>query len=1056
MKFQRNRGALVRSLLGLALTALTFFALTAEAQELCLSHPQTEATSLEKATTTLKNGVDAAQQLMLLEQNLYFSSIHRPDALKDLRKNRNQLAETKSYLEQKGTQIPSEVGSALIFAYLSGLSGAAGVELYLTGQTTAFEAPSTLRLSTQDFLRFFPSTAQLPPGLVAQIDGSRTLVFLNAETQFQAELQLLARGPKASSLENYFLTSKCILSRLLVEKLKGLTHMTGELPDLGAFANDRACAFIKVADLEGPKSLINHGQRTKTIEGTYPKTFDLLNDSEKDFLRQVTQSRGLNAMGLVLNSALVQSDDEELTDLVKIDQILSAIEQKLLVSNASLSLLNEAAQSLTPLFAKEFTSQCHVWLAEGMAEGLNLQHQKLLRRLILFFAAEDLKNSPAILFSNAVGAISAAEALKAQLITYVETAFLTTLVHKGVLSQEHALAVGLGLRKSLESNIAESAIFQQAAASLHGRLNTKKTDRPEVLKLYPAFMEHAQFMQKMMDPQTSKRDLKFESSAIGKLFEGMIGNYPQPMRFIAEQILTRKSWQEQKTTWERLRAQLELDQKAHGYKCEKPSFATTAATFGRQMGGMSPDANLARQQACYSLQLLTRHLGLDWTKAPETLADVWWDSFVPNYKKGDLKIFETRYREFLKAEFANVYRVLDVPLNKLGFKSDLYVYDELTKPVLNVPAEDLMQRALRYVRSNIEQELLLVAKSQKLADLNSNIDSTLSLNVLLGQQEFSQFLPSIFSSEEEGVPRSRLFATVLQTHQKYQSELIRKSELDKRLNQDLIHTLSLPIIYLGGLAIVRAAALRTPGARAVGYALQSTAESARLVTQGYFSFLTVVFAGAFGHSYQWNKAISKESARLEEMKLSDYVIFEGDQALVQYNEYVTKRHTLSLEASDAKLDMWIYGGFTAFSAVMSVAEPLLMARAAKVQTSAAASVASNNLKKTGAIRRYWLRRGLHVDKVRLNRPMAWLGKPKDFELETLQAARLSSSHKMAEEGYRRIIYRLGQRISPHMGHAEKEALMAKELFGNSHNVSGLRAIAHEYERLFPDIIRGAL
>jgi hypothetical protein len=738
--------------------------------------------------------------------------------------------------------------------------------------------------------------------------------------------------------------------------------------------------------------------------------------------------------------------------LIQLDAGLSEVEAQLLQSNPWLDELIKTSGSIMASL-KNHLGHCS-------DETLQLPNfDKVLTRLVLMYAKGSIATSNAIAFTKDPQKFEAnlTEGLTAIMMNYVIAAAGMDLNASGQTSiqgfnaqLEKALPA---LRSELRSQLEKSNAAAKLIAALEDSPLSKE---PGVIATYPAFLEAAQELHRITDPATPRSELAFDSGSVAKLFEGGLGTLPQPYRFYMEQVLTRKDHNQRVLAWVRAKVFLQEDQAKYGYECVDTSIWQDTGAFFGALFHKSPSPDLARQKNCHFMMKTAEHLGLqkEGSEAfsnpsePENFADIW-PSFEKHYDDDDNKVFEKRYREFLKAEYANVYRALDIPMEKLGQDTEDYVYDAIINAPSEAAQETLLRKAILYTRTNLESEVLSVIHAKELIDLHAFISNGMLLNNIYDSRGLNSYMPSEFVFDEElAAPTTPQWASLAQYHRRYQDTLLRTERLNQQLNSSLISSLNLPIIYMGGVWVIRSIALRTPGLKAGGALLHTMADSSRLITQGYFNSLTWIFAAGFANAYSWHKDVGQRIKRIENMKYSDAIVFDGDLQIVDYNTYLTKHFDLSEEKKDAFWDMVIYGAFSGSSLIMSALEPYWAARAA--------GRSNKSLKKTNATRmndsnRFmmgWLKRGLRNDKVKLKPYLDKLG-VSGFDINALRAARAKSPN-----AYREIIWRLGQRVQKNLGRLDKERLMAKELFGKESATSQLRALSSEFSKMFPNLTKG--
>ena len=1026
---------------------ISFTLATSQGAELCQSEgPETSVSS--QMTETVND-------FALSSQSLYDGLFHYTDKLD------RPLDKIKA-LHRKAQAAHSEIlklqNPTALSNYFLGLKLLGASEAFVLGSTTAFDEKYQLLLDTQNYLSLSASFDSGVPGVDGIMDGDKLKLRLNYESQFQAHLDATARVQKVDQAQQYFQASKCMLSRLLIEKANGYAALTYEKAKL-ELEGFKACNGFELKNLLNNSNTQFVDQYYLGFQNLLGRSVDLMSPELIELFKNSVAAYQTNPMALMMNTAM--DLDPSSTDLIQLDNGLSEIETQLLQTNPWLGELIAVSSSL------EGSLKSHLGHCTNQAIQLP-NFDKILTRLVMMYGKGSIATSNAIAFTKDPQKFEAnlTEGLTAIMMNYIIAAAGMDLNSSGQTSVQSFNAqlkkAMPDLQNELRSQLARSNVAAQLIAALE---NSPISNQPGIISTYPAFLEAAQELHRITNPATPRSELAFDSGSIAKLFEGGLGALPQPYRFYMEQVLTRKDHAERVLAWIRARAFLEEDQAKYGYECIDTNIWQDTSAFFGALFRKSPNPDLARQKNCHFMMKLSEHLGIDNTQnqagnsssmfsntssfaEPANFAAVW-PSFEKYYDKDDNEVFEKRYREFLKGQYANVYRALDIPMKKLGVDTKDYVYDALVGASTEAEQETLLRKAIVYTRNNLETEVLSVIHAKETKDLHAFISNGMLLNNIYDSRGLNSYLPSEFVFDEELSSSSApQWASLAQYHIRYQDKLLRTERLNQQLNSNLISSLNLPIIYMGGVWVIRAIALRTPGLKAGGAVLHTMADSSRLITQGYFNSLTWIFAAGFANAYSWHKDVGQRIKRIENMKYSDAIIFDGDLQVVDYDTYLTKHFDLSEEKKDAFWDMVIYGAFSGSSLIMSALEPYWAARAASGSNKSLEKINATRMNDSSRFMMGWLKRGIRNDKVRLKPYLNKLG-VSGYDINALRAARSKSPN-----AYREIIWRLGQRIQKNLGRLDKEKLMAKELFGTESATLQLRAFSSEFAKLFPNLTKG--
>lgn len=897
-----------------------------------------------------------------------------------------------------------------------------------------------VKLQTQDFLRFFPYSIAGIPGTSGKTVGPETTLWLNGESHFSAHLNAMARIRSQNQSEQYFEVSRCLLSRLFIEKSEAYAQLSGEQTSLN-LNGLTSCQGLELKRLLDSQIGVEYDKRFFQLQSALESSFSYLTENDKDQLRSYVENSNIEVQSLLINSVLDAGFD---SDLSAINKTFSQIENQLQNNNAIVSDLVSTGQSLK--------NQIRMAIKQLNISTDLSNFNNLYRRLVLVNLQNDLplSNAVALTTSQASFEDNLTEALVGLSSRAIEQSLTAELVLNGQAEAVDIEQLTNKLRPQIVNSLRQGFINKKTSKELISKLEAPT--KPKLLETNPDLIKYAKDLHRITDPNTNFQDLEYNAVAIARLFDNAIGQLPADFRIYVDQILTRKTFDDRAKTWTRAKDFLSKDQATRNYQCIEPGKIAFGLTVLKGMFGKAPSENYSRKQSCAFVMQLADYLGLNLSSEPTKMADVWWP-FEKYLSKSEREDRMLQYRENLKHHYADNNRILDFPLNKLGIKSDQKLYDVIATSNNSEETNGLVDGALKYIRSYDEMEALKILNSNSIEDLKPYIVHSNTLDELLGATAIHNYRPDV--SAANSAETSQAFPGLYQYHTKYKGNLIRHQQLDQALNKKMISDLTMPILYLGGAWIVRGITLRTTGLRAIGLGLQAASASTQVLTQGYSHLLTWIFAGGFVESYFWSRDIKQAQAEVEALKLGDALIQQGEISLIDYGQYLYLKNGLKYDQSQARTGMIRDGLFTAMGPVLNMIEPLIMSRSlirAPLNTSAA-----NNIQKSKSWFDRFSARGARLDKLRMRPNLKMLKSNGRLDLFSLQAARTRmAGNANAEEAYNRIIFTLGQRSNQALNNSERAKLVAKELFGSESAVSELHQLATEYNRLFPELIRGGL
>lgn len=1027
------------------------------------SYKEENAQLLEALTNVARASAD-------LRQQLEHSSLDQSKAPATAEGLKLQLKDLQAKIQTQSQRLGPIEGQTAIKLYFASLDNLAAADLMTQPTTSLYASRNFLNLPINKFKEFALNAEELA-GINVSLDDKAASLGLNAESAYFAELYATAQPRSATSKNKiYFQTLKCVLNRLSLQKKIGLSQMLGEQMSLGLAANTRACNRLTFWHVRPPENTQYYESRKSEINKLVNSSLDLLTKTEAQAFE-----KALKTTPFLLNDLFVLSVDDITAEfyanqnpytkqsvlgaLSDFDRALSAAETRALKATPILNDILDAA-AIAAKKAWVQTLSCKYQLTE---DDLTLA-ENVLRRILIAQLSTFIKNNSLIAFAKPEHFQSYLKTtLSASIERLAETAgFLFTawgyvsFDDKDIFDKEFLKVFSPALSSELAQITQLNAQIKSVSQKSH------ESQKAKILQNYPQLSETALKVSKIMDTKTPRSELEFNSAAIAKLFAGQIDGLAAPFNDYVTRILTRKDWAAQKSTWLRYKQQIQSDISANKYKCTEPS---TLSSIGQFFGSLFNEAtmqeqkanpNTVKSQSCAFTLQLAKHLGLDLSSAPKNLQTVW-PSFTKNYDEADNKEFEKRYRDFLKTLELYAYPLLDFDLSQIveEVKTEypLYAYLSTDKSVKSKNA--IITMALRATDTNLTNDIIKVTQANKLSDLNEFVKNANGVNQILGAKQIGSYIPSTFSEQDGG-----FFPSVYNTHINYQNQLIRRNRFEYKIREESLSRALAPMYWLGAGALLRFSALRLSGKAAVGSSLYTVGESSAPIISGYFSTINLMFAGAGVNSYAWERNINDELELIEKMKGSDYIVYEGGEPpLLSYEDYITQKYSLTAERSDVRFQKWLYTAFAGASLVFASIEPIMSARAARIAANPktikppkSAAEMSRLSKGIKDFQLWSVARGIKIDKLKLSGPLKWLGNPSRLDVTSLQAAKQTSKHKLAEEGYRRVIFTLGSRINQRLGDAAFEKKMAEALFGNSGRISELHALSKEYHRLFPDLV----
>ena len=1039
---------------------LTAFSFSAGAAQLCRQAPLEEGQESPEATA-----YNLVSEFATLAQELNKKHFKHTDQVPQLNTEINRLLTmslmTRDLVQTHVSSWSPQQANEAISNYLVGLSQLSAVELNVRGSSRILNAKEILNISALQYYKAGPTVVVSVPGAAASFKEGRALIRLNTASKFSNHLTALSRIQMPNRNKQYFETIRCIMGKTLIEKTASYASFIYQKPNID-LSDFEACKDFPMEELLENSDFSKADEMFARASKLFSNTNQERTDEDREVFREIAIEYGYESL-LQLIAAAAMEIPEDQPDLKIIDDRVLEIEENILSADPLMEEILTIVKGTQSLVETE--------LQKCDTEKVELKNfEKIVQRNFIANFNTILPMLTAFIHMKPDETDTALqENLAVLLLQFVDAAYSAELIIEGKKDFDDLLhtnnIVNSVIVEEINKQLKEAGIADKLMEALLGLpVDTK----PSIVSRATNLVDYSVLLKLYLSKDTPKEDIPFQPKAIGKLFTSTISHLGNPFSYHLNQMISRNTHADRRANWLQVKTFLEEDQAKHNYKCVDTPWYRDLQNGASSFFGLGRSTNHARQNACYTVVRIAKHYGLDLAEEPKSLADVW-PSFKNEsmYNGGDLKTFEENYRKFISAQIFDTYRILEIELGDLNLESDRFKTNGLGKnpKVYNFVAEnsaesilveELLTRAFNYSRAQLDLELLTVMNSEKLEDLHPYISNSLFLDQLLDVTGLQSYVPGALARDlgEENPFTDSLWPSLYQHHISYRSELNRSERIEKQMNKVLISKLNMPILFLGGAWVTRAILIRTPMLRGVGALMYSAAQSSRMAIGGYMNFLTWVFAGAFVNANATRMDINMQLGKIKQMKFADAIAFDGDVPLTSYDAYLTKNISLNLDKDDAVFDMWLFGGFTAFSAVMSVASPFIASRSATQSLAQADPSKLSRWANSNSFLVGMARQNAKLDRNRLSWSLKQLGNPKSFDLSTLQAARANSVSQHANEAYNRIIFLLGQRVNGAIGYPAKEQAVAKELFGNSASTHQLREISTEYARLFPDVVRG--
>lgn len=1028
---------------------------------------------------TVSSLLEIAKSSESLRKKLDNSSLYSPNALAQINQSKNRLIATKAWLEKNLSQISSEVGAQLLALYFGSTENLAAAELKLkNSRTDLFDQKYKLTFTKNKFAEI-ASDGDALNGIEASVNGSNVTLSLSSYGKYFSEIHAVGNPTVLKNQSvTYFETLKCVLNHISLEKKVGLSELALEGISLPINSNTKACGRLSIADLLPTRNSAFKDVRQRAVAKSIQSSIQNISDEEKKSINEI-----IEATGFTLNDLLILSVDDlsaqffagqnvnpnqVLNGINKFEKIITSSERKILQDNKQKDLFEKVIQ--IAIAGIEQAISCRNQLP---AADIDLA-EKILRRVALAHFSPTIAKNGLIVFGNK-------EHFKTDLSTVISKSVARLakissqmLIFWGYLPFEEKASYDNHLEKIITKIIDSNQSFTASIAPV-----TDEIQKRTHVKLTPLFFDSlstvtkaAQQATQIVSPATRREDLTFNKSAIAKLFVGNISSLPEPFNYYVNRIITRKDWATQKQVWQKYKSEIQAHMKKNKYTCKPVGTGSmlvdvlksifSEAIFQKRV---QPQNQVFSTNCDFTFKF-AQHLGLENTSEPKKLGDVWW-SFKKHYSEKDQKNFEVNYREWLKAIAMGNFPVLDVSIAEVGlqkvFPKDKYLYSALTNKNTSLAQRaNALHKALKVIDSNLSKDLTKVTSAKRLSDLDVYIKNSEGITELLGGALIDKYLPDLFSSENQSLGENT-FSNIYQTHLQYQNKMQLQDKINYKINETAVSTTLIPFYWYGGAALTRFAAISIGGRAAIGSGLYFAGSSASSLIRGYFGATNIIFLGAIANMHAWEKSIDLDVTQIQNLKKSDYILFEGGApALMTYEDYVGQKLNLKAERKEIRFQKNIYIGLSALTFALGSLDPILKKWASTQATRATTTTGKSRLdfikkaKSYKKMREWSATTAIELDLRRVASSLKILGNPKFISVDVLQVAKNRSNHRLANEAYNRIVFQLGQRISYHVKNEEILKRFSTKLFGSPHRLHEVRELAVEFRRLFPDLVVGGL
>ncbi len=1018
----------------------------------------------------------------------------------------------KAEIEENAEQLLAQEAITLVQLYYQILKNASAAELLTNSKgTDLFGLDYNLVFPIETYYNF-AFDVDLIEGVIAYIGTEKVSFSLNKDNKYFAELLATAKPYRhQSEMGVYYRTLKCVLNRMELEKKIGLSELTGEPLVLPFSLDTRACHRLKFRSIVPQTRSFFYRSRVEGVQNLSKRTRHYL--SEDDVQKKLElQAETPFSMADMYSMSIDRESAEYYAQLVKekadpslnVASVLKAVDDfDKLMTEAENNLIKEHPfiEKLALAIAKAATTSYDKTLACQYEDGLQPHFEELTTRVLKRYALSELgiyiEKHGVLHFANP-------ERYKKQLEKVIQYAGLRVAEHGAeflvlweLLFKQDLKRLKLAMR---DINVAEVKNELNKLQGYQSKLNlaanngNKRKNRVK-LKDMPELQNLANETLQIMLKKNGPDKLEFDSAVMAKLFSGNITALPSQFKYYIEQILTRNSWENQKILWKRYKQKMAADVSSGKYKCEKTGWGRSAWEFAKGIGSEATynyyknetPETAVNGDACAFLHRMAQHLGLDdengkeRKSAPSKLSDVW-PSFEKHYSsvfasiqkvigETDNQKFLNTYRNYLKVKKIYAYPVLDTKLSSLSLKGQYpenwRVYSYLGRSKYTEASKNaVLEKAFKYTNKQIDNVLVSVSRAKKLSDLNDFVELGKGVNSALGADAILNYIPgevdpdSRFDSETRA---KKSFAAVYQTHLNYQDKLIQNNHIKYRIIEESIGRTFVPMYWLGGAALVRSIGTRTTGKLAAGNSFYVISGAMQPIIRGYFTTMNYIFAAGAYSLHGYEKAIDKELETIEELKSSDYIIYDGGPApLLSFEDYMVQDISAKNTRGQVRFQKYLFGGLVALSVLPGTYQLVQNYKASRANQALRkpVKITPRALRSKRAKARDYIYEG-HVgraakhDLAKIKRPLRQLGKPRYLSVDALRSARNASTHKNAALAYERVIFRLGQRASRYAGKPELEKILAQKWFGSKDAVSKVRELAREYNSKFPELVVGA-